>query len=135
MRNTKKKSRKIALAGVTQQTECQPANQRVTSSIPSQDTRLGCRPGPQQWAHERQPHTDISLPIFLLSPVKINKIFQKIQKNNAGKNNVTMNLGPNEDTGIGLLIHTLYSRYTDCGYSSFSTYTEFMLDTSVHTGK
>ena len=35
-----------ALAGVAQ-TECQPVKQRVTGSIPSQDTCLGCRPGPQ----------------------------------------------------------------------------------------
>ena len=36
-------------------------NQRITGSIPSQGTCLGCRPGPQ----ERQPHIDLS---FLLSP-------------------------------------------------------------------
>ena len=30
-----------ALAGVAQWTECQPANQRVASSIPSQGTCLG----------------------------------------------------------------------------------------------
>ena len=37
----------LALAGVAQWTECQPVNQRVTSSIHSQDTGLGCGPGPQ----------------------------------------------------------------------------------------
>ena len=36
-----------ALAGVAQWIECQPMNQRVTGSIPSQGTCLGCRPGPQ----------------------------------------------------------------------------------------
>ena len=36
-----------ALAGVAQWTECQPPNQRVASSIPSQGTCLGCGPGPQ----------------------------------------------------------------------------------------
>ena len=38
-------------------------------AIPSQDTCLGCRPGPQWGVHEGQPHTDISLP----SPLSINK--------------------------------------------------------------
>ena len=41
-----------------------PANQRVAGSIPSQDTCLGCGPGPQVGAHERQPHTDVSLPLL-----------------------------------------------------------------------
>ena len=36
-----------ALAVVAQWIECRPANQRVTSSIFSQGTCLGCRPGPQ----------------------------------------------------------------------------------------
>ena len=35
------------LTGVAQWIECQPANQRVAGSIPSQGTYLGCRPGPQ----------------------------------------------------------------------------------------
>ena len=34
-----------ALTGVGQWTERQPVNQRVTSSIPSQGTYLGCRQG------------------------------------------------------------------------------------------
>ena len=34
------------LAGVVQWIGCQPANQRVTISIPCQGTCLGCRPGP-----------------------------------------------------------------------------------------
>ena len=44
--------------GVTQWIECQPAYQRVASSIPSQGTYLDCR----------QPHTDVSLP-FILPPL------------------------------------------------------------------
>ena len=38
---------KLTLAGVAQWIECQPENQRVTSSIPSQCTCLGCGPGSQ----------------------------------------------------------------------------------------
>ena len=57
----------IALASVAQWIEYWPANQRVTGSIPSQGTRLGCGPGPQQGACERQPHIDVSLPLFLPS--------------------------------------------------------------------
>ena len=37
----------VGLAGVAQWSEGWPANQRVASSIPSQGTCLGCRPGPQ----------------------------------------------------------------------------------------
>ena len=54
-----------ALAGVAQWIEYWPVNQRVAVLIPSQGTCLGCRPGPQFGAHERQPHMDISLPLFL----------------------------------------------------------------------
>ena len=36
----------LALAGVAQGIECQPANQRVAGLITSQGTCLGCRPGP-----------------------------------------------------------------------------------------
>ena len=54
-----------ALAGVAQWIECRPVNQRVTGSIPSQGTCLGCRPGPQLGVHERQPHTDVFPPLFL----------------------------------------------------------------------
>ena len=50
-----KKTYQIALAGVAQWTECQPVNQKVASSIPSQGTCLGCGPGPQLRAFERQP--------------------------------------------------------------------------------
>ena len=54
-----------ALASVAQWIERWPENQRVAGSIPSQSTSLGCRPGPWWRAHERQPHMDISLPLFL----------------------------------------------------------------------
>ena len=37
------------------------------SSIPSQGTCLGCGPGPQWGPHKKQPHTDVSLPLFLPS--------------------------------------------------------------------
>ena len=53
------------LAGVAQWFEHQPANQRVTSLIPSQGTGLGCGPGPQQGTHERQLHIEVSLLLFL----------------------------------------------------------------------
>ena len=43
----------------------QPVNQRVAGSIPSKGTCLGCRLGPQYGAGQRQPHTDVSLPLFL----------------------------------------------------------------------
>ena len=38
---------KLALPGVAQWIEHWPVNQRVTDSIPSQDTCLGCGSGPQ----------------------------------------------------------------------------------------
>ena len=64
-----------ALAGVAQWTERRLVKQGVASSIPSQGTCLGCRPGPQEGAHERQPHIDVSLPLFLppFPSLKINK--------------------------------------------------------------
>ena len=46
-----------------------PENQWVASSIPSQSTCLGCRPGPQQGAHERQLHIDVSLLLSLSLPL------------------------------------------------------------------
>ena len=55
-----------ALAGVAQWIECRPVNQSITSSIPSQVTCLGCRPCHHQGVHEKQPHIDVSLPLFLL---------------------------------------------------------------------
>ena len=42
-----------------------PTKQKVASSIPSQGTCLGCRPGPQWGMCKRQPHIDVSLPLFL----------------------------------------------------------------------
>ena len=55
-------------------------NQSVPSSILSQDTCLGCGPGLQLGVLERQPHINVSLPLFLPpSPsLKINnKTFKK----------------------------------------------------------
>ena len=54
-----------ALAGVAQWIEHWPVNQRVSSSIPSQGTCLGGRPGPQLRACERQPHIGVPLLLFL----------------------------------------------------------------------
>ena len=66
------KNEKIALAGVAQWTECWSANQRVASSIPSQGTCLGGRPGAQLGVCERQP-TDVSLSFSFPSPLSKNK--------------------------------------------------------------
>ena len=52
------------LAAVGQWFEHQPENWRVAGSILCQDTRLGCGPGPQLGAYERQ-LTDVSLPLSL----------------------------------------------------------------------
>ena len=54
----------FALADVTQWIEHWTVKQRVSSSIPSQGTCLGCRLGPHYGEHKRQPHSDISLPLF-----------------------------------------------------------------------
>ena len=61
LRNTSR-----AMAGVAQWIEFQPVNQRVADLIPSQGTCLGCKPSPR-WGEvcERQPHTDVSLCVFL----------------------------------------------------------------------
>ena len=61
-----------ALADVVQWIVHWPENQRVASSIPSQDTCLGCKPGPRRGLHERQPHIDVSLPLFL-PPLPLSK--------------------------------------------------------------
>ena len=53
------------LAGVAQWIEHWLVNQTVAGSIPSQGTCLGWGPGPQWGECERQPHVDISLPLFL----------------------------------------------------------------------
>ena len=42
-----KQKANIALAGVAQWIECQPAKQGVAGLIPSQGTWLGCGPGAQ----------------------------------------------------------------------------------------
>ena len=74
------KKRVYSLAGVAQWIEHWPENQRVAGSIPSQGTCLGCGPGPQLGASEKQlidvtrrfsPSLSPSLPLSL----KINKIF------------------------------------------------------------
>ena len=44
-----------ALPGVAQWIECQPVNQKVAGSIPSQGTSLGCGPGTQLGTCEKQP--------------------------------------------------------------------------------
>ena len=61
----KNTNKKTTLAHVAQWIECWPVNQRVTGWIPSQNTCLGCRPGSLQEVHKSQPHTDVSLPLFL----------------------------------------------------------------------
>ena len=50
----------VALAGVAQWTERRPVNQKVTGSIPSWGTCLGCGPGPRLGACGRKP-IDVSL--------------------------------------------------------------------------
>ena len=64
-----------ALASVAQWIECWSVNKRVISSIPSQDTCLGCKPGPRLRACETQPRIVVSFPLFvsLLPSLKINK--------------------------------------------------------------
>ena len=61
-----------SLASVAQWIEHQPANQKVAGSIPSQGTCLGCRPGPQLRACERQ-LIHVSLPVSLLFLLSKNK--------------------------------------------------------------
>ena len=47
----------IALDDVAQWFEHRPVNQRVAGSILSQGICLGCGPGPQLGAYDRQPHS------------------------------------------------------------------------------
>ena len=61
-----------ALAGVTQWIEQWPASPRVTGSIPSQDTCLGCGPGPQLGVPDMLP-IHISLLLFLLLSLNVYK--------------------------------------------------------------
>ena len=51
-----------ALADVAPWIEFQRANQKIACSIPSQDICLGCSPGPQLGACERQ-RIGVSLPL------------------------------------------------------------------------
>ena len=64
-----------ALAGVAQWIECEPANQRVIGSIPSQGTCLGCGPG-QVPSREcrRGNHTLIFLSLSFSLPSPLSKI-------------------------------------------------------------
>ena len=88
----------IAVVGVAQWIECWPLNQKVTSSIPTEGTCLGCRPGPHLGACDRQP-VDVSLAHWCFSPslspflpfsLKVNKIFKKI--NNGWMKNFNFSL-------------------------------------------
>ena len=64
----------LAQTAVAQWIEHQPANQRVTSSIPSQGTRLGCGPGPLWGAwHTRGNHTLMFLSLSLSLPPTLSK--------------------------------------------------------------
>ena len=56
----------VALAGIAQWIEHGPVGQNIAGSIPSQGTCLGCRLGALLGVYERQPPTDVSLPLFLL---------------------------------------------------------------------
>ena len=55
------------MAGVAQWIECQPENQKVTDSIPSQGTCLGYSPGPRLGACEGQ-LINVSLAHWCFSP-------------------------------------------------------------------
>ena len=66
------KNTHLALDGVAQWIELVPANRRVTGSIPSQGIP-SCRLDPQEGAHERQPHIDVSPPPSLPSKNKQTK--------------------------------------------------------------
>ena len=70
-----KKSTTPALAAAAQWIERRPANRKDTSLIPSGGPCLDSRPGPQQGAHKKQPHTDVPLHLFLppFPSLKINK--------------------------------------------------------------
>ena len=91
---------RVDLPGVAQWVERWPANPRATGSIPSQGPCLGCGPGPQWGAHERQPHLSVSLPFFspsFLLCLKINKILKK--KENEGNFRVKI-------VSIGFISHS-----------------------------
>ena len=61
------KMRYGALAGVAQWIERQPANQKVTGSIPSQGTCLGCRPGPPVGGMQEAIDRCVSCTLMILS--------------------------------------------------------------------
>ena len=72
------KKTELALTGVAQLVEHRPSKRKVASSIPGQGTCLGCGPGPQWGACERQPvflsHINVaSLSFPLHSPLSKNK--------------------------------------------------------------
>ena len=58
----------------------QPVNQRVAGSIPSQGKCLGCGPGSQLGESKRQPHSDVSLPLFLPPFPSVNKQIKSLKK-------------------------------------------------------
>ena len=70
----KKKKNKVQPGWCSSVDWVQVVNQRVASSIPSQGTCLGCRPGPQ-WGHIRGNHTPrfLSLSFSLSSSLSKNK--------------------------------------------------------------
>ena len=55
-----------ALACVAQWIEHWLANQKGAVSIPIQGIYLGCGSGPWSVVCDRQPHIDVSLPLFLV---------------------------------------------------------------------
>ena len=91
----------LALAGVAHWTECWPAKQRVTGSIPSQGTCLACGPGPQLGACERQPHINVSLPLFLPPFPSLSKNKLKSLLKNS---NDTINSSSSNDSIIMLIL-------------------------------
>ena len=74
----------LSLASLAQWSECQPANQGVTSSIPSWSSCLGYGPGPQRGMHERGNHTLIFFSLFfpLLSPLSLKILIKSFKKLN-----------------------------------------------------
>ena len=62
-------------ASVAQWIECWPANQRITGSIPSEGTCLGCAGQDLSRGHMRSNHTSmfLSLSLSLPSPLSKNK--------------------------------------------------------------
>ena len=52
------------LVGVARWIECRSVNPKLAGSVPSEGTFLACGPGSLLGACERQPHIDVSLPLF-----------------------------------------------------------------------